>query len=84
MHDYVWTDVLFAQLINSDPLSRRQWDQVPYLYCKAKGQAHMLVGAVQEVTLYLKQILYSDPPYVLKLSYHSCPDKETSLILLEI
>ncbi len=49
------------------------WQQVPYLYCEAEGQAAMLDGKVQDDNIHVKRIINKNPPYVLKLSHHGFP-----------
>lgn len=75
MHDYFWMDELFQVLMRTDPLFLRQWQQVPYLYCEAEGQAAMLTDWVQHSNASLKHILERNPPYVLKLSHHGFPNE---------
>lgn len=75
MHDYFWMDILFRELMDSDSVFLRTWQQVPYLYCEAQGQAAMLDSKVQGDSAHIKQQLDSNPPYVLKLSFHKFPDE---------
>ena len=70
--DYFRMDATFADLRNTDLEFERQWRLVPYLWCEAFGQAHMLAGKTElpcsEETRYL---LRHSPPHVLKLSHHT-------------
>jgi hypothetical protein len=66
--EYFWMDSLFKKLRTSDDEFRSEWASVPYLWCDAEGQSHMLAGKTQENTQELKQILKENPPYVVKLS----------------
>ena len=75
MHNYFWMDELFASLMQTDEHFLTQWHQVPYLYCEAEGQAAMLADKVQGNSVHLKQLLVTNPPYVLKLSHHGFPEE---------
>lgn len=70
-HDYFWMDATFADLRRTDCEFDRQWRLVPYLWCEAFGQAHMLAGktdvACSDET---RCLLRHSPPHVLKLSRH--------------
>ena len=71
-HDYFWMDALFADLRRTDAEFERQWSLVPYLWCEAFGQAHMLSGkhdwpCSQET----RELLEHSPPHAIKLSRHA-------------
>lgn len=69
--EYFWMDSLFAHLRRSDAEFQRQWRLVPYLWCDAFGQAHMLAGRVEQTcTQEVRELLMYSPPYALKLSWH--------------
>lgn len=68
---YFWLDSIFADLLLKDPDFENQWKKVPYLWCESYGQAHMLVGRLQEPCAdETKALLLYSPPYVLKLSHN--------------
>jgi hypothetical protein len=62
-------DELFKQLVETDPDFRAEWDKVPYVWCEAPGQAHMLAGKVDGDDHDLQHILRTDPPYAVKLDH---------------
>lgn len=66
--NYFWMDALFKNLQTSDETFEQEWSQVPYLWCEAEGQSHMLAGKTQRNDPQVKKILYENPPYVVKLS----------------
>ena len=80
-HDYFWMDEIFTNLYKTSIAFAKEWDNVPYLWCEAIGQSHMLAGKVFDDTPDLKHILRHNPPYVLKLSHHGFgdPNINTSL-----
>lgn len=69
-YDYYWMDALFTNLLESDSQFAYEWSHVPYLWCEATGQAHMLNGKCQDNTPELKHILEYNPPYAVKLTRH--------------
>ena len=76
-HDYFWMDALFATLQRTDPEFQRQWDSVPFIWCEAAGQAHMLAGRVMSTCDDLKWVLRHTPPFVVKLSVWQAADEES-------
>ena len=79
MHDYFWMDQLFAELLRDDPEFAAQWARVPYMYCEAEGQSHMLAGKTMDpATPRVRDILQNRPPFVLKLSRHGVSTEDPS------
>lgn len=71
MHDYFWMDALFADLLRTDPAFAKEWARVPYMYCEAEGQSHMVAGkTLNPATPSMRKIFEKKPPFVLKLSRH--------------
>lgn len=78
-YNYFWMDELFDGLLKSDRVVAEEWQRVPYLWCDAKGQAHMLAGKCFDDTPELKQILKHNPPYALKLTRHGWDENVAEL-----
>jgi hypothetical protein len=76
--NYFWMDELFANLCRDDPTFRTEWSRVPYLYCEAPGQAHMLAGKVGSSDEDLKKILRHNPPYAVKLNLRVRMDPDSN------
>ena len=75
--NYFWMDSLFNELCETDPDFLREWRKVPYISCEDYGQSHMLAGKTTENNDYIKNILNTNPPYTLKLSWHQNPSENT-------
>jgi len=70
-YDYFWMDGLFKELCEKDTVFLNEWKKVPYLWCEARGQAHMLAEKCMQNNPELKDILLHNPPYAVKLSRHN-------------
>ena len=69
--EYFWMDELFKKLLDQDQKFKSKWLNTPYLYCEDIGSAHTLSDynyGIEGNNKYLKNLLRSKPPYVLKLS----------------
>ena len=69
-HDYFWMHRLFKELYDDDEKFRSLWKSVPYIWCDAFGQAHMLATRVMSYDANLVAVLRNQPPYAVKLSHH--------------
>ena len=69
--NYFWMDELFGQLCKNDPEFLSEWKNVPSLWCETRGQAHMLTNKYFDSNPDLQEILRRNPPYVLKLTWHT-------------
>ena len=78
-YNYFWMDELFDKILKTDTVIAEEWRRVPYLWCDAKGQSHMLAGKCYDDTPELKHILKYNPPYAVKLTRHDWDEKATAL-----
>lgn len=79
--DYWWMDALFKELYLSDSDFKNEWDKVPYLWCDANGQSHMLAGKTTSDDADVKELLQRNPPYVVKLSHKGFGDPRKDVYL---
>ena len=76
VHEHFWLDALFKDLMDWDPNFLAPWQQVPYMYGEAEGQSAMLPWqAMPTNDAHIKQLIYRNPPYVLKLSHQGFPNE---------
>jgi hypothetical protein len=76
---YFWMDSLFMDILRTDDTFRTMWSNVPYIDCEARGQSHMLAGKCNDDAPDLKDIIKNNPPYVIKLSRHNEPIKNSNM-----
>lgn len=72
-HTYFWMDSLFKELYFNDSDFSQDWNKVPIIFCGAKGQSSMFAKKVLHYDKELMDIIYTNPPYAIKLSHHKFP-----------
>jgi hypothetical protein len=77
--NYLWLDVLFTNLYETDEVFAFEWSKVPYIWSESVGQSNMLVKFTGDIDPNLEYIIKYTPPYVMNL-YH-CVDTITTFVI---